>query len=136
MQVQAPRHPGRPANAESGGPIESVGSMTTPQAFVVSAEGDLVVNLDDEGLLGALGGLVARVRAHLRSGGRRVVVDCDGLTRMSSTTVAALLLAKRHCRAAGAELSVHPVSPAVALVVRRAGLAELSQPPQSLEAVR
>jgi anti-anti-sigma factor len=110
--------------------------MTESDLFAVSEDGDLLVHLDDEGLLPALGGLVARVRAHLRSGGRRVVIDCDGLTRMSSTTLAALLLAKRHCRAAGAQLSVLPVSPAVALVVRRAGLTELTQPPKSLEPVR
>ncbi len=88
----------------------------------VSTRAEMVLSLDDAGLLEGLSVLHPALRTHLVQGGTSAVVDVSGLTRMSSGTLAALLLAKRRCRARGAELVVRGAGSGVADLLHRAGL--------------
>ncbi len=88
----------------------------------VGTRAEMVLALDDEGLLAGLSTLHPALRTHLVQGGTSAVVDVSGLTRMSSSTLAALLLAKRRCRARGAALVVRGAGSGVADLLHRAGL--------------
>jgi len=89
---------------------------------------EMVVQLDDGRLLEGLDALHPALRTHLVQGGTSAVVDVSGLTRLSSSTLACLLLAKRRCRARGAELVVRGAGSGVAVALHRAGLAP-EEPP-------
>lgn len=84
----------------------------------------LRVSLTDESLAGCMAALRCRIRDHMVEGGELVVVDIRSLSTMSTTALAALLAARRHCRSLGGELVVRAACdrrpPA-----RQAGLYEL-----------
>lgn len=86
-------------------------------------EDAVVVALDDASLLEGLARLRSGVTTHLVEGSQRLVVDIAGVSRLSSGTVAALLWAKRHCRARGGHVVVRGPSQDSVDMLTRAGLA-------------
>ena len=83
------------------------------------------MQLHDDSLLQDLTHLRSDVRAHVAQGRERIVVDVAAVGRLSSATVAALLWAKRYCRARGGRIVVRgPSQDSVDMLVR-AGLGEV-----------
>ena len=101
--------------------------MTTQAAGEVQAPTDdeVLVRVGDDPAE-ALASLRPRLRAHAMAGGRVAVVDVTGLTRVTSATLTALLVAKRRCRALGVRLELRGATPQVHGLLYRAGL--LDQP--------
>lgn len=87
-------------------------------------EGSPVLVLDPADLRGGLGVLRWRL-GPLLEGGTSVLVDVGGLSTLSSATVAALLRARRLCRARGGQLVLRNPRRAVTAVLRRSGLEDL-----------
>lgn len=85
-------------------------------------EETIVVPFADATCLRAIHSLRWRLPEMLAGGPEAVVVDLAGLTRFSSTTVAALLWAKRRCGTRGVPLRLRNADPALAGQLRRAGL--------------
>ena len=82
----------------------------------------VVVPFSDATCLRAIHNLRWRLAEMLAGGPEAVVVDLAGLTGFSSTTVAALLWAKRRCGTRGVPLRLRNADPALAGRLRRAGL--------------
>ncbi|GAB2681439.1 STAS domain-containing protein [Thalassiella azotivora] len=89
------------------------------------ATGSTVVHLDEGSPVEALNRLRTAVSAHLLDGGRTVVVDVSRLSRLSSGTVAALLWAKRHCRARGGTVVVRGATSDSLTTLTRSGLGDV-----------
>lgn len=85
----------------------------------------VVVALADETLLEGLADLRWGLRGLLTHGVSTLVVDVAGVERLSSATVAALLRAKRHCRARGGGVVVRGASRRSLDVLHRTGLARV-----------
>jgi anti-anti-sigma factor len=85
----------------------------------------VVVALEDSSLLEGLADLRWRLRHLLADGGTTLVVDVSGVDRLSSQTVAALLWAKRHCRARGGRVVVRGPSRRSLDVLSRTGLSSM-----------
>ena len=84
---------------------------------------DVLVRVGDDAPE-ALASLRPRLRAHAAAGGRVAVVDVAGLTRVTSTTLTSLLVAKRRCRALGVRLELRGAAPQVHGLLYRAGLVD------------
>lgn len=82
----------------------------------------VVVPFSDATCLRAIHILRWRLAEMLAGGPEAVVVDLAGLTGFSSSTVAALLWAKRRCGTRGVPLRLHNADPVLAGRFRRAGL--------------
>ena len=82
----------------------------------------IIVPFSDATCLRAIHNLRWRLAEMLVGGPEAVVVDLAGLTGFSSTTVAALLWAKRRCGSRGVPLRLRNADPALAGQLRRAGL--------------
>lgn len=85
-------------------------------------EETVVVPFSDETCRRGIHTLRWRLAEMLAGGPEAVVVDLSGLTGFSSTTVAALLWAKRRCGTRGVPLHLRNADPALAGHLRRAGL--------------
>ncbi|GGR59666.1 anti-anti-sigma factor [Nocardioides luteus] len=85
-------------------------------------EETVVVPFSDDTCRRAIHNLRWRLAEMLAGGPEAVVVDLRGLTRFSSTTVAALLWAKRRCGTRGVPLRLRNADQALADQLRRAGL--------------
>jgi anti-anti-sigma factor len=85
-------------------------------------DGVVVVTLDDQALLRALGDLTWRLGELLSGGATILVVDIGGLERLSSATLAALLRAQRTCRARGGRVVVRGANRRCREVLARTGL--------------
>ncbi|MBC7275964.1 MULTISPECIES: STAS domain-containing protein [unclassified Nocardioides] len=82
----------------------------------------IIVPFSDATCLRAIHNLRWRLAEMLVGGPEAVVVDLTGLTGFSSTTIAALLWAKRRCGSRGVPLRLRNADPALAGQLRRAGL--------------
>ncbi|MEZ0164361.1 STAS domain-containing protein [Kineococcus sp. LSe6-4] len=91
----------------------------------VRLEGSPVLVLDPHDLRGGLGVLRWRLGRLLDGPMTVLVVDVSGLTTLSSATVAALLRARRLCRARGGHLVLRNPRRSVTAVLRRSGLEDL-----------
>lgn len=85
-------------------------------------EETVVVPFSDDSCRRAIHNLRWRLAEMLAGGPEAVVVDLRGLTRFSSTTVAALLWAKRRCGTRGVPLRLRNADQALADQLRRSGL--------------
>jgi anti-anti-sigma factor len=81
-----------------------------------------IVPLPRTGLKTALGDLEHRVEAALATGPRAVVLDMGAVERVSSTTVAMLLWARRRCAFQGVEVVLRHPSPHCREAIERTGL--------------
>ncbi len=88
----------------------------------VPRDESLVIRLQDMGLMPALDHVPAALEAIVEAGPRTVVVDMSELSRLSSTTVAALLLIKRRCRLRGTEVFLRSPSSESLAMLQRVGL--------------
>jgi anti-anti-sigma factor len=69
----------------------------------------VVLSVEDSGLARVLDSVERQLDAVLDAGARFVVLDMSAVDRVSSTTVAALLWARRRCSSRGIEVSLlHP----------------------------
>jgi anti-anti-sigma factor len=92
------------------------------EADFYPVEETVVVPFSDATCRRAIHNLRWRLAEMLAGGPEAVVIDLTGLTRFSSTTVAALLWAKRRCGTRGVPLRLQNADPALAGRLRRAGL--------------
>ncbi len=81
-----------------------------------------VVALDDGALAGGLAELRWRLDELLDGGQEELVVDIAGVATVTSTTLSALLLARRRCHARDGRLLLRRPSRAASAVLRRSGL--------------
>lgn len=81
-----------------------------------------VVALDEAGLTGGLAELRWRLDELMDGGQEELVVDIAGVTTVTSTTLSALLLARRRCHARHGRLVLRSPSRSASSVLRRSGL--------------
>lgn len=86
------------------------------------ADAAAVMALESAGLMPTLDDLEQRLDAALAGGPRTLVLDMSAVARVSSTTVAALLWARRRCSARGVEVVLRNPSRRCLAAMRRAGL--------------
>lgn len=96
--------------------------MASPTTDGTSADG--TINLNDDSLARDLLALRACVAERLVRGHGGVSVDVSSLKRLSSETVAALLWARRKCRAQGVPFSVSGAGTRNTRILLRCGLQE------------
>lgn len=87
--------------------------------------GRVVVSLNDECLLNGLAELRWQLRQQLDDGTATVVVDISEVEHLSSTTVAALLFARRHTRARGGKVVLRGPTRRSLEMLTRTGLGRL-----------
>jgi len=83
---------------------------------------EVVVPLGDAGFGAAFDDLERRLETVLATGPRKLVLDLAAVDRVSSTTVALLLWARRRCASQGVDMVLRDPSPRCRDTLRRTGL--------------